>query len=157
VNDRITATLAARRDYLDKKEKGFTLVELLVVVLIIGILAAIAVPLFLAQRQGAWEAQVKSDLANAVIAAETIALKNNGSYALMTGVTLKENGYTATDGVTIVASPSAAATAVTGVPAIAAGLSYTLSATSATYTGQTWIYSSVTGKTVKSPTVVAAT
>ncbi|MBF0672659.1 MAG: prepilin-type N-terminal cleavage/methylation domain-containing protein [Salinibacterium sp.] len=62
-------------------EKGFTLIELLVVILIIGVLAAIAIPAFLNQRQGAWQSQVESDLKNAAIAAEQYAVSNNGSYA----------------------------------------------------------------------------
>src|SRR5690554_5237772 len=62
-------------------EKGFTLIELLVVILIIGVLAAIAIPAFLNQRQGAWVSQAESDLKNAAIAAEQYAVSNNGSYA----------------------------------------------------------------------------
>jgi type IV pilus assembly protein PilA len=63
-----------------KSQRGFTLVELLVVVIIIGILAGIAIPVFLNQRESAWRTEVQSDLKNAALAAETYALDNNGSY-----------------------------------------------------------------------------
>jgi len=63
--------LARIRKSLDQKEEGFTLIELLVVIIIIGILAAIAIPVFLSQRKKGYDASVKSDLRNAATVEET--------------------------------------------------------------------------------------
>ncbi len=64
-----------------QSEKGFTLIELLVVILIIGILAAIAIPSFLNQRSKGNDAEAKSVAVTSAEAFETCATDNNGSYA----------------------------------------------------------------------------
>lgn len=66
---------------LRNEESGFTLIELLVVMLIIGILAAIALPSFFNQRDKAGDAEAKSGAKTAQTAIETYATDNDGSYA----------------------------------------------------------------------------
>ena len=72
------------RQRMASEESGFTLVELLVVMLIIGLLAAIAIPSFFNQRDKAYDANAKEQARTAETAMETYATDNGGVY---TGVT----------------------------------------------------------------------
>jgi type IV pilus assembly protein PilA len=97
-------------------EKGFTLIELLVVILIIGILAAIAIPAFLNQRNKAYDAQAKSNIKTAQTAEETYSTDNNGTYASDT-LTSTDTGSLATIEPTLKNAPFVTATANTTNPA----------------------------------------
>src|SRR5680860_1317222 len=72
-----------------QSESGFTLVELLVVMLILGLLAAIAIPAFFNQRDKAADSDAKATAKTSQTAIETWATENDGSYAAPAAGTVK--------------------------------------------------------------------
>ena len=79
--------LKAIRQRMEDREEGFTLIELMVVVLIIAILIAIAIPTFLGARRRAQDKQAQSNLRNALTAEKTYYVDNQ-AYAASTGTEL---------------------------------------------------------------------
>ena len=89
-------------------EGGFTLVELLVVMLILGLLAAIAIPSFFNQRDKARDADAKASARTAQTAMETYATDNQGSYSGADATDLQNIESTLNDATFSAVTPNAA-------------------------------------------------
>jgi prepilin-type N-terminal cleavage/methylation domain-containing protein len=108
---RISKALAARREALAEGEKGFTLIELLVVVIIIGILAAIAIPVYIGVQNNAKDSATKSDIENAKTAVVAYYTQQGSLPTVLTG--LSSYGY---PGVSLAGSTPAETVAFKGTP-----------------------------------------
>jgi len=84
---------------LPKGKSGFSLIEVLLVIAIIGLLAVIAIPQFISYRSKAIDAQLKSDLRNAAVAVESYYAKKSAYPASINDI--DGYGFHASDGVTV--------------------------------------------------------
>jgi prepilin-type N-terminal cleavage/methylation domain-containing protein len=111
---------------VSKNKKGFTLIELLIVVVIIGILAAIAIPKFSNTKEKAYVAAMKADLRNLATYEESYAADSNGVYFAGDG---SAQGFRPSQNVTVTA---ALATTSTGAASWSATASHSSTGTTCT-------------------------
>jgi len=118
------------RPSTNRPTRGFTLIEILMVLAIIGLLVAIAIPQFITYRAIAIDSQMKSDLKNAALAMESYFAEKQSYPTTVTAI--KAVGFTQTDGVTLTIN-------------VISFSSYTLTASAPDGTQPSFILNSVTG------------
>jgi type IV pilus assembly protein PilA len=145
-------TLRRMRNRRVADDRGFTLIELLVVVVIIGVLVAIAVPMYLNYRKGAANKSAESDLRSAVSAVEQFYTENNNTYPdSVTGAAGVNVAFDEVGGAAA-ASPQTATVSPGNIVGLKnEGATYILCAKSSDG-GNTYIYDSSKGGSVKKST-----
>ncbi|MGX6602047.1 prepilin-type N-terminal cleavage/methylation domain-containing protein [Micromonosporaceae bacterium Da 78-11] len=156
----LIARLRAKKD-----DDGFTLIELLVVVVIIGVLVAIAVPVYLNYRQGAADKSAQSDVRGAISTVEQWYTDNANTYPLgPSGVPEKFSFNLSATAVT--AAATAASTTAAGLITLSdktelvyvapAGttLTYRICGHNVGGSGKYYVYDSATGGSVKATTAI---
>ena len=142
-----------------KQDEGFTLIELLVVVVIIGVLVAIAVPVYLNYRKGAADKSAQSDVRGAISAIEQFYTDNGNSYPIgPTGGAAQTASFGLTGSTTAKITLSDKSTMYYKPNAVAAPVaSYKVCATNTGGSGKYYLYDSTLGGSVAAVTTVTST
>ncbi|GLY01213.1 MULTISPECIES: prepilin-type N-terminal cleavage/methylation domain-containing protein [Actinoplanes] len=142
-----------------KDDEGFTLIELLVVVVIIGVLVAIAVPVYLNYRQGAADKSAQSDVRGAISAVEQFYTNNGNTYPDATTA----DGTVSKLTLSLAAGGSASTVTLSDKTKLGywketpGGTYYKICATSGNGSGKWYVYNSQEGGSVKTSTALTLT
>lgn len=140
-----------------KDDDGFTLIELLVVVVIIGVLVAIAVPVYLNYREGAADKSAQSDVRGAISTIEQYYTDNGNAYPpAVTGLPKTQNFNLGTGTGTTGLITLSDKTKMVYVAPATGGTTYKVCATNSGGSGKYYVYDSAAGGSVKASTTITA-